>query len=159
MSAVAPHRADGAAPAYTFMQASDLDEVMVIEQRVYAHPWSRGNFEDSLNSAYHARLLRDAGQRLLGYFLLMPVIDEAHLLNLSVDADVQHRGHGQSLMREAVKLSLASDLQTMLLEVRVSNLQARAFYTRYGFSEIGRRKNYYPAAAAREDAIVMAMPL
>lgn len=142
------------------MQASDLDEVMAIEQRVYSHPWTKGNFEDSLNSAYYARLLRDARQRLIGYFLLMPVLDEAHLLNLSVDADRQHQGYGQRLMGEAVNLARLHNLQTMLLEVRVSNQQALSFYSRYGFSEIGRRKSYYPTAgASREDAIMMTLSL
>lgn len=157
MSADALH---GLEPVCVAMQASDLDQVVAIEQRVYAHPWSRGNFEDSLNDAYYARLLRDATQRLLGYFVLMPVVDEAHLLNLSVDADAQHCGYGRQLMREAVALARTGNLQMMLLEVRVSNAQALSFYTRYGFSEIGRRKNYYPAAGAtREDAIMMTLPL
>lgn len=142
------------------MLASDLDEVVAVEQRIYSHPWTKGNFQDSLNSAYYARLLRDAEQRLLGYFLLMPVFDEAHLLNLSVDADRQHRGYGQRLMGEAANLARLHNLQTMLLEVRVSNRQALSFYKRYGFSEIGRRKRYYPTATtSREDAIMMTMPL
>ena len=142
------------------MQAADLEQVMVIERGVYSHPWTHGNFQDSLNDGYYARLLRDGSQRLLGYFLLMPVLDEAHLLNLSVDADMQHRGYGQRLMAEAVDLARLHHLKTMLLEVRVSNRQALSFYSRYGFREIGRRKNYYPAAGAtREDAIMMTMPL
>jgi ribosomal-protein-alanine N-acetyltransferase len=144
------------------MQSSDLPEVMAIEQRVYSHPWTHGNFEDSLNSAYYARLLRDAGGhgRLLGYFLVMPVLDEAHLLNLCVDADEQHRGYGQRLMREAATLAQLHNLHSMLLEVRVSNRQALAFYSRFGFRQIGRRKNYYPVAdAQREDAIMMTMSL
>jgi ribosomal-protein-alanine N-acetyltransferase len=142
------------------MQKADIDDVMAIEQRVYSHPWTPGNFEDSLNSAYYARSLRDAAGRLLGYFLMMPVVDEAHLLNLSVDAGDQHHGYGQRLMHEAVKLARLHSLQTMLLEVRVSNRQALAFYSRFGFREIGRRRNYYPAAGGqREDAIMMTMPL
>jgi ribosomal-protein-alanine N-acetyltransferase len=142
------------------MLKADIDAVVAIEQRVYSHPWTAGNFEDSLNSAYYARLLRDAARRLLGYFLIMPVVDEAHLLNLSVDAEFQHRGYGQHLMHEAVKLSRLHNLGTMLLEVRVSNRQAIAFYSRFGFGEIGRRKNYYPAADnLREDAIMMTLPL
>jgi ribosomal-protein-alanine N-acetyltransferase len=142
------------------MQSADLDEVMAIEQRVYSHPWTHGNFEDSLNSAYYARLLRDAAGRLLGYFLVMPVLDEAHLLNLSVDAELQHQGYGQRLMHEAVKLARLHNLQTMLLEVRVSNRHALSFYSRFGFREIGRRKNYYPVTdTQREDAIMMTMPL
>ncbi|HEY4317841.1 MAG TPA: ribosomal protein S18-alanine N-acetyltransferase [Herbaspirillum sp.] len=144
------------------MQKADIDEVIAIERHVYSHPWTPGNFEDSLNSAYYARLLRDAAGHLLGYFLVMPVpvVDEAHLLNLSVDVHAQHQGYGQRLMHEAVALARQQHLKTMLLEVRVSNRQALAFYSRFGFSEIGRRKNYYPVADnRREDALMMTMPL
>ncbi|RXZ32879.1 ribosomal-protein-alanine N-acetyltransferase [Oxalobacteraceae bacterium CAVE-383] len=142
------------------MRKADIEEVMAIEQRVYSHPWTYGNFEDSLSSAYDAHLLRDAAGRLLGYFLMMRVVDEAHLLNLSVDAEAQHQGYGQRLMHEAVKLARRHNLKTMLLEVRVSNRQALAFYSRFGFREIGRRKNYYPVGdAQREDAIMMTIAL
>ena len=142
------------------MRKDDFDEVLAIEQRVYSHPWTKGNFEDSLSSGYFARLLRDADGKLLGYFLTMSVVDESHLLNLSVDADAQHHGYGQRLMHEAVKLARLQGLKTMLLEVRVSNRQALAFYSRFGFREIGRRKNYYPVGQTeREDAIMMTMAL
>lgn len=142
------------------MRKADLDEVMAIEHRVYSHPWTKGNFEDSLSADYCARLLRDAEGRLLGYFLTMTVVDESHLLNLSVDADAQHHGYGQRLMHEAVNLARQQGLKTMLLEVRVSNRQAIAFYSRFGFREIGRRKNYYPFGQnEREDAIMMTMAL
>ena len=142
------------------MRKDDFDEVLAIEERVYSHPWTKGNFEDSLSEGYCARLLRDAGGRLLGYFLTMTVLDESHLLNLSVDADAQHHGYGQRLMHEAVNLARQHELKTMLLEVRVSNRQAIAFYSRFGFREIGRRKNYYPVGPTeREDAIMMTMAL
>jgi ribosomal-protein-alanine N-acetyltransferase len=159
MSVNAWHGRERPEPVFTDMQAADLDEVMAIEQRVYTHPWSRGNFEDSLNRAYYARLLRDT-QRVLGYFVAMPVVDEAHLLNLSVDVDLQRQGYGLRLMHEAVALARANHLETMLLEVRISNQQAISFYQSVGFGEIGRRKNYYPVTAnQREDAIMMTMPL
>jgi ribosomal-protein-alanine N-acetyltransferase len=45
------------------------------------------------------------------------------------------------------------------LEVRQSNLRARALYRRRGFAEVGLRKGYYPAALQREDAVVMSLPI
>jgi ribosomal-protein-alanine N-acetyltransferase len=54
----------------------------------------------------------------------------------------------------------AQQMQLILLEVRVSNEAAIRLYQRYGFSEIGRRKHYYPVApGVREDAIVMQLLL
>lgn len=142
------------------MQMADLDELMLIEDRIYAHPWTRGNFEDALRSDYQARTMRDAAGRLLGYFLMMEAVDEAHLLNISVAEDVQGEGFGHLLLRHAIDLARRRQMKIMLLEARVSNLRALHVYRRHGFVEIGRRKDYYPIDQhTREDAIVMSLPL
>lgn len=138
------------------MVEADLDAVLRLEESVYPQPWSRTNFTDSLASGYQADVLRDGAGVLLGYFLLMLILDEAHLLNLAVSAELQGQGLGRSLL-DAV-LARARDLAaaSVLLEVRPSNQRALAIYRRYGFTEIGCRKGYYPAAdGQREDAIVL----
>ena len=145
---------------FATMQVDDLDEVMPIETQIYPHPWSRGNFLDSLRSHYQSLTVRDGAGRLLGYFLVMEAVDEAHLLNISVAAEVQGEGLGHLLLHYAVDLARQHRMQMILLEVRVSNLRALHVYQRYGFVEIGRRKNYYPIdTSTREDAIVMNLPL
>lgn len=142
------------------MTVDDVDQVVSIEQRVYPHPWTRGNFLDSLYSGYQARTLRDATQRLLGYFLVMAAVDEGHLLNISVDADMQGKGCGRLLLEQAVVVAREQHMKMILLEVRISNQRALQVYARFGFTEIGRRKNYYPTHEnTREDAIVMSFPL
>lgn len=93
---------------------------------------------------------------LLGYCVLMPVVDEMHLLNLCVAPQAQHAGAGLTLLREAVRISRYQKLDGVLLEVRPSNPRAIQLYERFGFATIGRRKNYYPARhRSREDALVM----
>ncbi|WP_034302572.1 ribosomal protein S18-alanine N-acetyltransferase [Herbaspirillum sp. RV1423] len=145
---------------FTAMQVADMDEVVHIEDRIYSHPWTRGNFLDSLYSGYQTLTMRDPSGRLLGYFLVMEAVDEAHLLNISVAEDVQGEGIGHLLLDYAVDLARKHRMRVMLLEVRVSNLRALHVYRRYGFVEIGRRKNYYPADQhTREDAIVMSLTL
>ncbi|WP_420809770.1 ribosomal protein S18-alanine N-acetyltransferase [Herbaspirillum robiniae] len=142
------------------MTAEDVEAVVEIENAVYSHPWTRGNFLDSLYSGYQAQTLRDGDHALLGYFLVMLAVEEAHLLNISVAAAHQHKGLGQMLLNQATMLAGRHGMRTMLLEVRESNAHAIKVYRRYGFSEIGRRKNYYPAADnAREGAIVMSLAL
>jgi ribosomal-protein-alanine N-acetyltransferase len=141
---------------YEPMQKTDLDDVYALEQSVYPHPWSMANFEDSLNSNYEAWVLRDRDGDLLGYFLLMAVVDEAHLLNVAVSADKQGQGLGRFLLNQAVACSRGLGMESVLLEVRPSNTRALEIYERYGFKQIGRRKGYYPASdGQREDAIVM----
>jgi ribosomal-protein-alanine N-acetyltransferase len=142
------------------MQVDDLDQVVAIEHAVYPQPWSRGNFIDSLLNDYEAWVARDASDRLIAYFLLMPVVDEAHLLNISVRGALHGQGIGRQLLDRVVMLTRAKGLQSVLLEVRPSNTRALAVYLRYGFVQIGLRKSYYPAVDnLREDAVVMRLKL
>jgi ribosomal-protein-alanine N-acetyltransferase len=141
---------------YQPMQQSDLDEVLTLEQSVYPHPWSMANFADSLSSNCEAWVLRDRDGVLLGYFLLMALVDESHLLNVAVSAPMQGQGLGRFLLNQAVACSRGLGMESVLLEVRPSNTRALQIYERYGFKQIGRRKGYYPSASQqREDAIVM----
>ena len=136
-----------------------LEAVMAVEQRAYSHPWTRGNFQDALAHGYQVQLLLGAGH-LLGYFVAMPGVDEAHLLNLTVAPEFQRQGWARMLL-DALKLwARSKNAQWLWLEVRVSNVRARSIYEAYGFCKVGERKRYYPAeGGVREDAIVMSLPL
>jgi ribosomal-protein-alanine N-acetyltransferase len=130
------------------MTALDLVEVAAIEHAAFTFPWSRGNFEDSLKSGHLGIVLRDGGNAVAGYLILMPVVDEMHLLNVTVAPVWQRQGLGRWLLRAAVALTLAHGFGSLLLEVRPSNAGAIALF--------GRRKRYYPAEnSTREDALVM----
>lgn len=145
---------------YAPMVAGDIDEVFALETSVYPHPWSRGNFIDSLASGYNAWTLRDDAGTLVGYFLLMAAVDEAHLLNVAVCKARQREGLGRYLIDKIVACARGLSMESILLEVRPSNLRALKVYEQYGFTEIGRRKNYYPAHnGQREDAIVMRLSI
>jgi len=138
------------------MTESDLDEVAVIERLAYEFPWSRGNFEDSLRNGYYGLCMRHVTGTLIGYCVLMPVVDEMHLLNLCVAPQAQGAGAGLGMLREAVRIARSQGLEGLLLEVRPSNHRAIRLYEQFGFVTIGRRKNYYPARHhSREDALVM----
>lgn len=136
-----------------------LDQVAHIEKRAYTHPWARGNFSDSLRAGYQARVLLQHHQ-VLGYFVLMKGLDEAHLLNITVTPDAQGQGLALRLLDELAAWSASQGAQWLWLEVRVSNTRARRIYERYGFKEVGLRRNYYPLAPfKREDAVVMNLSL
>ena len=145
-------------PELSPMREADLREVMAIESAIYSHPWTRGNFVDSLTAGYECRCLRH-GAELVGYFVLMVAAEEAHLLNLSIAAVHQRRGHGSGLLRDAADLARRLGAKNVFLEVRPSNRGAQALYTRFGFRKVGTRRGYYPAHAGREDAIVLTLPL
>lgn len=144
--------------AFQPMTDARLDEVVAIERRAYSHPWTRGNFADSLRSGYQAQLLC-AGDVLLGYFVAMKGVDEVHLLNITVDPGYQGQGWGRVMLDGLALWSRSQGAQWLWLEVRTSNLRAQQVYERYGFRRVGERKNYYPAVHGREDAIVMSYAL
>lgn len=142
------------------MTVGDLDEVLAIESVAYEFPWTRGNFIDSLAAGYEAWLLRDAQGGLLGYFLALQGVEEMHLLNISVAPARQGRGHARTMLDALCRLARRSGCLQLWLEVRVSNVRARALYVRYGFAEVGLRRAYYPAEGGqREDAVLMNLNL
>lgn len=140
------------------MRVADLDRVMQIEPAIYSHPWTRGNFEDSMKAGYSCWSI-DCGGTIAGYGVLMTGVREAHLLNLSVASEWQGRGLGRYLLEQFILVARDSDAVQMFLEVRPSNLAARHLYAQAGFREITVRRGYYPAARGREDAILMGLVL
>lgn len=144
------------------MGAGDVAAVLHIESDLYPYPWSPGNFVDSIAAGYDARVFESQDGRICAYWVVMTVLDEAHLLNLSVRRDRQRAGLGAAMLRWLGQQLQRQGVRTLLLEVRPSNVPAIRLYGRVGFMTIGRRPDYYPAAeGTREDAIVMrsAVPL
>ena len=140
------------------MTEDDLDAIMAIEPHIYSHPWSRGNFSDSLTSGYSAWVLLD-GAKIIGYALMMMVLDEAHLLNLSIAKAYQKQGLGRLLLEHMISIAKRHNAANMFLEVRPSNISAIALYENIGFNEMAIRRGYYPAHNGREDAVLMGLAL
>jgi ribosomal-protein-alanine N-acetyltransferase len=141
------------------MSLADLPGVLAVEVCCYSHPWTRGNFIDSLAAGYVAEVLGSPATGVVGYFVAMPGVDELHLLNITVAPPWQGRGHGRALLDAVQAQARARQLGLLWLEVRQSNERARSLYRRRGFAEVGLRKGYYPAVAGREDAVVMRLEL
>lgn len=140
------------------MCEADLDEVAQIEARNYEFPWTRGNFGDSLQAGHSAWVLRSGG-RMQGYAVLLRVLDEAHLLNITIDRVARGCGRGRALLGQVCRLAHDGGARQLFLEVRPSNTIAQALYLSVGFQCVGRRRGYYPARDGREDAIVMQLEL
>jgi ribosomal-protein-alanine N-acetyltransferase len=142
------------------MTVAALDGVVGLETLVYPFPWSRGNFVDTLAAGYAAWTLVGAGGRLLGYCIAMRGVEEMHLLNITIAPPSRRRGHARHMLDELVRLCRSEGARRLWLEVRESNVEARATYVRLGFSYVGLRKGYYPAPEGRrEDAVVMSLAI
>lgn len=142
---------------FRLMVEADLDAVLKIEYAAYSHPWTRGIFLDGLKS-YEIWLMFEGSQQV-GHGVIQIILDEAHLLNITVKPENQGRGLGLSLLEHLMSRAYQRDARECFLELRDSNRPAYRLYERFGFNEIGRRRDYYPAVGGREDAVVMACTL
>ncbi|MBU1365144.1 MAG: ribosomal protein S18-alanine N-acetyltransferase [Gammaproteobacteria bacterium] len=135
------------------MNERDLDAVAALEATLQTFPWSRGNFADSLTAGYSVWVLRVGGE-LIGFSVVMRVIDEAHLLTIGICKRYQGQGYGARMLRHAMECARLGGASKLFLEVRPSNERAVELYRHFGFQQIGLRKGYYPAVIGREDALV-----
>ena len=137
------------------MTLSDVERVMNVEQDVYEFPWNDRIFSDCIRVGYHcwlALLERD----LVGHAVISITAGECHMLNLSIAKRFQRRGFGSQFIDFLIEDARNGKAETILLEVRPSNTAAINCYNAAGFNEIGSRKDYYPAADGREDALLFA---
>lgn len=138
---------------------ADLDAILEIEARAYPVPWNRAQMED----VFHQKVIRQKllyDGVLIGYTFVSIILDEGHLLHITVDPKYQGKGLGHVLLDSVLALGDTHQLATIFLEVRAGNTPARALYEKRGFNQIGLRKGYYPCLInGREDAIVMAYTL
>jgi ribosomal-protein-alanine N-acetyltransferase len=140
------------------MLPKDVDAVMQVELAAFSHPWTRGIFLDCIKPGYESWLLFREDQQV-GHAVLSVAGDESHLLNISVRPQDQNTGLGAALLEFIIDRARRRGAEVTFLEVRASNLTAARLYERFGFNEIGRRPNYYPAVIGKEDALVMAYSL
>ena len=152
------------------MQSADLDEVLKIEAVSHIHPWTKGNFSDSLAAGHWAYCVRPQVDQVVkgsyldprvlwAYCILFPAVDELHLLNITVSPQLRKLGIGKRMMAAIEGVSAQQKIPRIILEVRPTNTAAVTLYQKLGYEQIGVRKNYYPVnseTGKREDALVMA---
>lgn len=145
-------------PVLRPLTREDIPAVRAFEQAACAdasHAWSEENYRSSLASGYWLRVCTLPGGQPVGVCVAMFGVDELHLLNIAVHRACHGQGLASFMLDRLVDVCRAHRLATLWLEVRPSNVHARALYERHGYVQVGLRKNYYPALDGREDAVVM----
>ena len=136
------------------LSVKDVPLLKQIEDKAYDFGWSQGNFIDALNENYIAKACIN-NSVMVGYYFWQKALDECHLLNFTVASERQRRGLGKWMLSQLLLSLRSKDIEAIYLEVRPTNHTAISLYSKFGFSIIGRRKNYYPGKESREDALVM----
>ncbi|MCW2486570.1 ribosomal protein S18-alanine N-acetyltransferase [Candidatus Symbiopectobacterium sp. NZEC127] len=140
------------------LTAHDLPAAFAIEKASHAFPWTESTFTSNQGERYlNLKLTLD--DTLVAFAITQVVLDEATLFNIAVHPTHQRQGHGRHLLEQLIETLEARGITTLWLEVRASNANAIALYEQLGFNEVSLRRNYYPAANGREDAVIMALPL
>ena len=136
------------------MGEEQLAEVAALEQRCFSRPWSRAQLAEELGRDYALYLTAtDDGGRLMGYAGAHLAADEADINNVATAPEFRRRGVAEALLRRILELAEARGARHFYLEVRQSNLAARALYEKLGFRPLGLRRNYYTDPT--EHAVIM----
>ena len=142
----------------SILTPADLPHAFQIENASHAFPWTEKTFASNQGERY-LNLKVMQGDQIAGFAITQTVLDEATLFNIAIDPAFQRQGLGRTLLEEVISQLEKRDVVTLWLEVRASNSNAIALYESLGFNEVSVRRNYYPAAQGREDAIMMALIL
>ncbi len=145
--------------------AADIDAVLRIERESFVDPWSRASFEAALDEQRMRFLVVDEtgdaemtgavdpAARLVGYVVALLLIEEAEVANIAVVPRVRGQGIGGRLLDQVTADAADLGVQSLYLEVRESNIAARALYDSRLFTQVGRRRGYYRHPV--EDALVL----
>lgn len=136
------------------LHPADAPELVTLERRVTAFPWSEKLYRDALEGREFGWSIRIEGV-LAGFAIFQQILDEANLQNIAVDQSFQGRGLARKLMLHGFRELQTRAANACFLEVRRSNSPAIGLYQSLGFEQIGERKNYYPTNDGREDALLM----
>ena len=135
------------------MTASDVALVAALEKCCFSDPWSEKSVASELENQLALWLVAVEGETVVGYVGSQTVMDETDMMNVAVHPDSRRRGIAEMLVTALVEALKQLGSRCLTLEVRASNAPAIALYEKLGFTEIGRRKNYY--RNPREDALIL----
>ena len=138
---------------YILMNADHVSQVAQLEKECFHDPWSENSIASELKNPLSLWLVAVDGQQVAGYVGSQSVMGEADMMNIAVSAQYRRMGIAQELVERLVKLLREKDVYSLTLEVRASNEPAKELYGKLGFSQVGRRPNYY--RNPKEDALIL----
>lgn len=135
------------------MRYDDLNQITEVEKTCFSLPWSKDSFQRELENELAYYQCAEEDGKIMGYMGMWRILDECHITNVAVQPEYRQRGIASMLINKMVEICECSEIQTMTLEVRESNVPAINLYKKYGFIPVGKRPKYYLKPV--EDAIIM----
>lgn len=131
---------------------ADVPAMAFIERESFSDPWSPSALRALLDGV---ALVASRDGRVVGYLFARPAADEGEILNVAVHRGSRRRGIGKRLVLAALEVLRGAGVERVILEVRESNVAARAFYRELGFRKLGSRPRYYRNPP--EDAVILVL--
>ena len=132
---------------------NNLNDIYVVEQESYPHPWTKGILRDCINNHYDFYIAK-YNNNIIGYIIAKISIYETHILNLTISKNFRSNGIASQLLEMVFAKCFIMNSLNLYLETRVDNIPAIHLYEKHGFRRIAIRKDYYKTPDGREDAIV-----
>lgn len=140
------------------LNKNDVRQLFLIEQRTQQSPWSEEVFKQCILENYEGWVIEE-NEIIIGFVMMSLRAGESHILNLGIQPEFQRQGHASRLLQHALEEARKKGAGISYLEVRSSNYKAIALYKKFGFIQIGTRKDYYTYPLGKEDAFVFAKDL
>ena len=133
------------------MSLNDLESIKEILVSDFDDFWDYSILKDELSSTNSYYLVAKSDNEILGFAGIKYVLNEADIMNIVVKKSKRKLGIGSLLLKNIIELCKTLNISTLFLEVNEKNIPAILLYKKFGFEEVGFRKNYYK----ENNAIVM----
>ena len=133
----------------------DIEAIVAIERASFPRPWSQGAFTSELTRDHTLFWVVREGGKPVAYLVAWNMVDHMYLANIAVEP--QHRGKGlaKAMIKELIRECRRREVWWLVLDVRVSNEPAIAFYEKMGFKRLKRNRRFY----GNEDGFTYALML
>lgn len=138
---------------YKPMTAEHVAQVAELEKLCFSTPWSEKSVAGELTNPLALWIVALDHDRVVGYVGSQSVLGEADMMNIAVSPEYRRQGIANTLVKALISQLAANEVHSLTLEVRASNAPAITLYDKLGFTQVGRRPNYY--SAPKEDALIL----
>lgn len=132
---------------------NDIEAIASLETEIFPDPWSAKSIKETYDQKHALILGAYQDGKLIGYVIFYYILDEGEIARIAVSPSHRRQGVADQIFARLLEFCTQKDIERILLDVRVSNETAIAFYKKSGFAEDGIRKNFYDNP--KEHALLM----
>lgn len=133
------------------MSIKDLDTIKNILEDKFDNFWNYNILSSELKSSNSKYFVLKLANEIIGFAGILVVLDEAEITNIVIKKSYRGKHLSSILMKYLITYCVENNIKKIHLEVSSKNKIAINLYTKFGFTQVGLRKNYYK----NSDAILM----